>query len=62
MNIVFSLREGMIFMRLSVIEMDADEGIFYNLGVFKKYEDLIVLPYILSLNFSMKKWNLEQDA
>ena len=32
-------------MRLSVIEMDEDEAIFYNLGVFKKHEDLIIFPY-----------------
>jgi hypothetical protein len=29
-------------MRLSVIEMENDESIFYNLGVFKEHEDLIV--------------------
>lgn len=32
-------------MRLSIIEMDEDETIFYNLGVFKKHEDLIIFPY-----------------
>jgi hypothetical protein len=29
-------------MRLSVIEMEKDESIFYNLDIFKKHEDLIV--------------------
>jgi len=29
-------------MRLSVIEMEKDEKVFYNLGVFKEHEDLIV--------------------
>lgn len=32
-------------MRLSIIEYDNDERVFYNLGVFKKCEDLIVFPY-----------------
>ena len=29
-------------MRLSVIEMEKDESIFYNLDIFKEHEDLIV--------------------
>jgi hypothetical protein len=29
-------------MRVSVIEMEKDGSIFYNLGVFKEHEDLIV--------------------
>jgi len=32
-------------MRVSVIEYDNDERVFYNLSVFNKYEDLIVFPY-----------------
>jgi len=31
-------------MRLSVIEMENDEGISCNQGVFRKYEDLIIFP------------------
>jgi hypothetical protein len=31
-------------MRLNVIEMENDEGIHYNQGVFKQYEDLIIFP------------------
>lgn len=46
-------------MRVSVTEMDEDGGVFHNLGVFKKHENLIVFPYTPSLNFSMKKWNLD---
>ena len=38
-------------MRLSVIEMDEDEQVFYNLGVFEKHEDLIVFPYMEFANF-----------
>lgn len=44
-NIVLSLKGGVIFMRVSVIEYDNDERVFYNLGVFNKCEDLIVFPY-----------------
>jgi hypothetical protein len=29
-------------MRLSVIDVDKDESIFYNLGVFAEHENLIV--------------------
>lgn len=32
-------------MRVSVIEYDNEERVFYNLGVFTKHEDLIVFPY-----------------
>lgn len=32
-------------MRVSIIEYDNDERVFYNLGGFKKCEDLIVFPY-----------------
>jgi hypothetical protein len=38
-------------MRLSVIEMEKDEGIFYNLGVFKEHEDLIVFNMHEFLDF-----------
>jgi hypothetical protein len=41
-------------MRLGVIEMDKDEQVFYNLGVFEKHEDLIVFP-TWSLQISMMK-------
>jgi hypothetical protein len=44
-NILLSLKGGVIFMRVSVIEYDNDERVFYNLGVFNKCEDLIVFPY-----------------
>jgi hypothetical protein len=33
---------GGMYMRLSVVEMENDESVFYNLGVFKEHEDLIV--------------------
>jgi hypothetical protein len=32
-------------MRVSVIEYDNEERVFYNLGVFTKHEDLIIFPY-----------------
>ena len=32
-------------MRLAIIKMDKSEIIFYNLPIFKEYEDLIVFPY-----------------
>lgn len=32
-------------MRVSVIEYDNEERVFYNLRVFTKHEDLIVFPY-----------------
>jgi len=38
-------------MRLSVIEMKKDESIFYNLGVFKEHEDLIVFNMHEFLDF-----------
>jgi hypothetical protein len=38
-------------MRVSVIEMDKDEEIFYNLEVFEKHEDLIVFPYMEFADF-----------
>jgi hypothetical protein len=38
-------------MRLSVIEMKKDESIFYNLGVFKQHEDLIVFNMHEFLDF-----------
>jgi hypothetical protein len=31
-------------MRVSVVEMENDESIFHNMGVFKKHEDLIIFP------------------
>jgi hypothetical protein len=38
-------------MRLSVIEMEKDESVFYNLGVFKEHEDLIVFNMHEFLDF-----------
>ena len=38
-------------MRVSVIEMEKDGSIFYNLGVFKEHEDLIVLNMHEFLDF-----------
>ena len=38
-------------MGLDVIEMDEDEQVFYNLGVFEKHEDLIVFPYMEFADF-----------
>ena len=38
-------------MRLSIIEMEKDESIFYNLGVFKEHEDLIVFNMHEFLDF-----------
>lgn len=38
-------------MRLSVVEMSEDETIFYNLGVFREHEDLIVFPMHEFQNF-----------
>jgi hypothetical protein len=38
-------------MRLSVIEMDNGESIFYNLGVFAEHENLIVFPYMEFADF-----------
>jgi hypothetical protein len=38
-------------MRLSLIEMKKDESIFYNLGVFKEHEDLIIFNMHEFLDF-----------
>ena len=38
-------------MRLSVIEMEKDESVFYNIGVFKEREDLIVFNMHEFLDF-----------
>jgi hypothetical protein len=38
-------------MRLSVVEMSEDETIFYNIGVFREHEDLIVFPMHEFQNF-----------
>ncbi|MCE7698304.1 MAG: hypothetical protein K8E24_005520 [Methanobacterium paludis] len=42
-------------MGLGVIEMDEDEQVFYNLGVFDKHEDLIVFPKSLLIVENMGK-------
>jgi len=38
-------------MRLSIIEMEKDETVFYNLGIFNEHEDLIVFPIHEFLDF-----------
>jgi hypothetical protein len=38
-------------MRLSIIEMEKDDSVFYNLGVFKEHEDLIVFNMHEFLDF-----------
>jgi hypothetical protein len=48
-------------MRLSVVEMSEDETIFYNLGMFKEHEDLIVFPMHEFQNF-YKEMEHRQNA
>ncbi len=36
---------------LSIIEMEKDETVFYNLDIFKEHEDLIVFPMHEFLDF-----------